>query len=458
MGKREKKTSSRARAGLRVLRTDVAGIDIGSREHWVSAPPSEDGEPNVRVFRTVTKDLEALADWLETCGVRSVAMESTHVYWIPVLEVLEGRGFEVLLVDARQFRNVPGRKTDMHDCQWLQQLHSCGLLRGCFRPSAPIADLRTIYRHIDNLAAERNKALQWMQKALDQMNVQVHRAVSHIAGVTGMAMVRAIVDGERDPKKLAQYRDKRCHKSEAQMAEYLTGTWKDAHLCVLASALRSYDGLQAEIERCENDLLAKMERLYPAERREESLPKHPNARKQRGLNAGSGQRIRTALWRLSGVDLTRIDGISVSTANILINEVGFDLASFPDEKHFISWLRLSPRIAVSGGKPLKKRRKGLGSNRVAGALRMAATTLQRTKTALGASFRRIAARKGYGVAVFATARKLASIVYRMLRFGHAYTDVGQAAYEARYRLRRLAALSANAQALGFNLVANEAPS
>lgn len=450
---RKSKSKKREQFGaLPVIRPMVAGIDLGSREHWVCGPARADSEPNVCVFGTTTPQLEELAEWLIEQGVESIAMESTSVYWIPLYELLESHGIEVLLVNARQLSHVPGRKTDMQDCQWLQLLHSCGLLRGSFRPDEAICRLRAFKRQCSNLIAERTKALQWMQKALDQMNVQVHRAVSDLNGKTGMAIVRAIVAGERDPHRLATLRDGRCKKSRDQIAEHLTGNWRDEHLFNLGMALRLYDELQAMIESYEARLCKEMEALQPPERKQNPVPKHPNPGKEKAIRYHGGQEMRTTLWRFAGVDLNRIDGISTGAAQVVITEVGLDLASFPSEKHFVSWLRLSPKTAFSAGKPLKKKSKGTGATRVAGALRMAAVSLQRSKTALGAEFRRISRYKGGAVAVFAMARKLATLIYRMLRYGQDYVDIGEKAYEERFRRRRLVWLKTSADSLGYDLV------
>jgi len=442
-----------AAPSLPAVRSKVAGVDVGSTQHWVCGPATADGTPNVRVFGTTTDQLNALAHWLVAQRVESVAMESTYVYWIPLYEVLESRGLEVVLVNARHLHNVPGRKTDFSDCQWIQVLHSYGLLRGSFRPAEAISRLRAMQRQRANLVAERTRCVQWMQKSLDQMNVQVHRAVSDLTGTTGMAIVRAIVAGERDPERLAVHRDPRCRKSVQEIAQHLAGTWRDEHLFNLASALRLYDAFEQELAAYEARLVQQLEALQPPERRDEPVPAHPNPAKEKALRGRGEQPLRTTLFRFAGVDLTRIDGISAGVAQVVLTEVGTDLSAFPSEDTFVSWLRLCPRTPISGGKPLKKRRNGLGANRIAGALRMAATALQRSKTALGASFRRVARHKGGAVAVFATARQLAKLIYRMLRFGQDYVDVGEKAYDHRFTLRRLASLKEAAKSLGFTLVA-----
>ena len=434
-----------------VIRPNVAGIDIGSREHWVCAPALPDGGANVRVFFTTTRSLNELADWLIEQGVESVAMESTYVYWIPVYELLESRGLEVVLVNARQLRNVPGRKTDMHDCQWLQLLHGCGLLRGSFRPHESICRLRALHRQRGNLIEQRSQAIQWIQKSLDQMNVQVHRAVSDITGKTGMRIVRAIVSGERNPLKLAAFRDRRCKKSEQDIAEHLTGTWRDEHLFNLASALHVYDVMQAEVELFDQRVLEVLIELQPPQRKHENVPAHPNPQKRYDMQHRGEHEQRNELWRFAGCDLTQIDGISPTTAAIILTEIGCDLSDFPSEKHFVSWLRLTPHRPISGGKQLKKRRNGTGSNRIAGALRIAAVSLSRSKTALGAYYRRIARRKDGKIAVFATARKLAQLVFRLLKYGQDYIDIGEKVFEERFRQNHIYGLRRAAKALGFTL-------
>jgi transposase len=456
-GSKRKKPTKSVPAALPVLQPMVAGVDVGSTQHWVCGPARADGAPNVRVFGTTTVQLNELADWLVEQGVKSVAMESTYIYWIPVYELLESRGVEIVLVNARQLHNVPGRKTDFSDCQWIQLLHSCGLLRGSFRPAEAITRLRALQRQMANFVAERSRCVLWMQKALDQMNVQVHRAVTDLTGTTGMAIVRAIVAGERNPARLAMHRDRRCHKSVEDIAQYLTGTWREEHLFNLAAALRLYDSLQETITSYEAHLLEQLKALQPPERQQEDVPRHPNQTKERAIRNRGEQPLRTSLWRFAGVDLMRIDAIRAGVAQTVLTEVGPDVTAFPSEDHFVSWLRLCPRTPISGGKPLKKRRNGTGANRIAAALRMAAVGIQRSKTALGASFRRIARHKGAAVAVFATARQLARLIYRMLRYGQDYVDIGEKAYEERFQARRLASLKEAARGLGFTLVEEPLP-
>lgn len=452
----KKSKSGKAQRGLRVIREKVAGIDLGSQKHWVCCPGQGEQEPQVRTFGATTPELHKLADWLEAEAIESVAMEATGIYWIPLYELLEARGIEVVLVNARQLSHVPGRKTDMLDCQWLQLLHSCGLLRGSFRPVESICQLRALQRERANMVEEATRAVQRMQKALDQMNVQVHRAVTDLTGKTGLAMVRAIVEGERDPYRLATFRDKRCKKSEAQIAEHLTGNWRDEHLFNLKMALRLYEEVQQILTAYDQEIMRLLLELQPPERAQLELAPHPNPAKEKAMKRRGEQSLRTALWRFAAVDLTRIDGISTGAAQVVLTEVGLDLEAFPTENNFVSWLRLSPKTPFSAGKPLPKKKKGTGATRVAGVLRMAALSLANSSSALGAYFRRTARRKDGAVAIFATARKLAIYIYRMLRFGQDYVDEGAQAYEHRFRQRRLTSLKSIAKQMGYHLVPIEA--
>jgi transposase len=436
------------------MQADVAGIDLGSLEHWVCCPPAADGTANVRTFGTTSTQLVELADWLAEQKVRSVAMESTGVYWIPLFELLVSRGFEVRLVDTRSLANVPGRKTDMLDCQWIQLLHSCGLLRGAFRPDEAVCRLRELIRAKATLVAERSDWLRRLQKELDQMNIRVHRAVADLSGVTGMNIVRAIVAGERDPRKLAELRDPRCQKSAKAIAEELTGTWRDEHLFNLEQALRMYDFIQEQIGRYEQRIMDLLGQMQRAELAAAPVPAVRSRSKARTMKTRGQEPRREALFRVAGADLTTIDGIGVQVAETLLSELGADLSMFPTEKHFVSFVGKAPALAISGGKALRghRRRDRRGRTRVAEALAMAALTVRNTETALGAYYRRIARRKGADVAVFATARKIASHVYRLLRYGQPYVDIGAAAYEQRYQQGRIAHLEKAAKTLGYRLV------
>lgn len=438
-------------AGLPRMRPMVAGIDVGSESHYVCAPTS-DGGAEMRVFGATTPELLELADWLQQLQVESVAMESTGVYWIPLFELLDRRGIEVILTDTRQLSRVPGRKTDAQDCQWIQLLHSCGLLQGCFRPADSICHLRALVRAKAVLVAERSDWLRRMQKSLDQMNVRLHRAVSDIDGTTGMAILRAIVAGERDPAKLAQLRDPRCQKSEAAIAQELTGNWRADHLFNLRQGLKMYDLIEERLAEYQREIQNQMQAL-----RCEQADGHPlEPVKSKEKAKAMKKRDQETAWRLlhgmTGADLTTIDGIGVETAEVVLSEYGPDLSRFATEKQFVKHLRLAPRQAISAGKPLRKGKGGKGSTRAGQALRMAASTLRHSRSALGAYYRRKAANNDAKVAIFATARKLGTLIYRMLRWGQEYVDIGAAAYEKQYQAMRLRRMEAVADQLGYQLV------
>ncbi len=450
MTRKQKKIRHKS-GSLKTVHPDAAGIDLGSREHWVAAPPLLEGSPNVERFGTTTPELLRLADWLSEQKVSTVAMESTGVYWIPLFEILDSRGFEVNLVNARQISHVPGRKTDMIDCQWLQLLHSCGLLRGSFRPGDDICRLRSLIRERNTIVSERSDWVRRMQKSLDQMNVCVHHAVSNITGVTGMSIIRAIVDGERDPSALAGLRDPRCRKSEAQIAEELTGNWRHEHLFNLKQALQVYDQLCVVIANYDSEIINYMESLQPPENKDLSAPPPSTKSKAKTIAKRGQEPLRQALFGMSGFDLTAIDGIGVDTAAVVISELGTDFSAFADENRFVSYLRLAPNISISAGKKVPGKFKSVTSTRVSNALRMAATTLRNSKTALGAYYRRISYRKGASVAVFATARKLAQLIYRLVKHGQAYADAGAAAYEARFAQRRLVSYAKALGDMGYKI-------
>ena len=449
-GKR-KRGKRRRVEDLPVVNPRSAGIDLGARVHYACAPSIEGEELEVESFRTTTPGLRKLIEWLKARGIKSVAMESTGVFWVPVFEMLEQAGFSVILANARQLQKVPGRKTDVLDCQWIQRLHACGLLRGSFRPNDDVCRLRALVRQMANYVTARGQSVLWMQKALDQMNVAVHRAVSDVTGMTGMKIIRAIVEGERDPMVLAELRDPRCKLSKAEIAECLTGNWREDHLFNLEEALRSYDGLCASIQRYEERLREELERLQ-REECDPTAPANPNVKKEKAIQRKGDGPTRDGLYRFAGVDLTTIDGINVSNALIVLSEVGPDLSAFPTERDFVGWMRLCPQKTVTGGKIIKKKKQGTGATRIGQAMRSAAVSVRSSKSALGAEYRRIARRKGAGVAVFATARKIATIVYRMLRYGQAYVDVGAEAYENQYLERRMKAFLRQAEEFGCEVI------
>lgn len=446
-------SAAREIAGLPVVRRNVAGIDLGSQRHWVCAPTVDGTGREVADFGATTRELMRMAKWLKERHVESVAMESTGVYWIAPHEVLEAEGLAVMLVDTRQLARVPGRnkKTDPVDCEWIQRLHSCGLLTGSFRPKQDVCMLRTLVRDKGNLVAESGDWVRRLQKSLDQMNVRVHRAVSDLDGVTGMAIVRAIVAGERDARKLAQLRDRRCHKSEEEIAEQLSGHWREDHLFSLRQALKMYDAIQERIADYHGEILRKLAEMEREECRGKAAPQVKNPQKAKAIKKRGEEPMRQALYRMSGADLTEIDAIGVETMQVVLSEYGPDLSCFPTEKQFISHVTLAPRVPKSGGKPVKKKKRNSASTRVSAALRMAALSLRHTPTALGAYYRSMSRRIGGDVAVFATARKLGTLIYRRLRWGQPYMDEGAEAFEKRYQQGRIKGLVAKAKELGYQL-------
>jgi transposase len=444
--------------GLPVVQPNVAGIDLGSETHWVCAPGADGVGRQVEQFGATTPELERMVSWLQERKVESVAMESTGVYWIAPHEVFDRHELEVVLVNTRELGRVPGRKkTDRVDCKWIQRLHSCGLLAGSFRPKEQVCMLRTLVRDKGNLVAEAGDWLRRMQKSLDQMNVRVHRAVADIEGVTGMAIVRAIVAGERNPRELAKLRHPGCHKSQEEIAEQLSGHWREDHLFSLQQSLKMYDAIQERIAAYDQELLRKLAEMEREECRGQEPPKLSNPQKAKTIRNRGQDPMRQALYRMSGVDLTGIDAIGVETVQVVLSEYGPDLSRFPTEKQFISHITLAPHQPMSGGKPVKKKKRGSASSRVAAALRMAAVSLRRSNTALGAYYRQIARRTGADVAVFATARKLATLIYRLLRWGQPYLDEGVEAFEKRHQQARIQRLTALAKDLGYQLTSPITP-
>jgi transposase len=439
-------------SGLPVIRPKVAGIDLASEIHWVCAPKVDGSGREVKEFGATTPELETMVLWLKERGVESVAMESTGVYWIAPHEVLERHSFEVLLVNTRELARVPGRKkTDRVDCMWIQRLHSCGLLTGSFRPPEQVCMVRTLVRDKKTLVAEAADWMRRMQKSLDQMNVRVHRAVSKIDGTTGMAITRAIVAGERDAKQLAKLRNQHCSKSEKEIARELSGHWREDHLFSLKQALKMYDTIQERIAEYEKETLRKLAEMEREDCRGQKPPTLKNRQKAYAIKKHGEEPMHEALYRISGADLVAIDAIGVETVKVVISEYGPDLSRFPTEKQFVSHITLAPHKPTSGGKAVKKKKRGSASTRVAEALRMAALSLRHSQSALGAYYRHIARRIAGDVAVFATARKLATLIYRMLRWGQPYVDEGAEAFENRYKQNRVNSLTAAAAGLGFEL-------
>jgi transposase len=430
---------------LQHLNLNAAAIDVGATSHFVAVPPGRDTTA-VREFAAFTSDLYRLADWLQRCQVDTVVMESTGVYWIPLFEILEERGFTVLLVDARHVKQVSGRKSDVLDCQWLQQLHTYGLLQAAFRPPEQVCVLRSYLRQRAMLVRYAAAHVQHMQKALQQMNVLLHQVVNDITGLTGMTIMRAIVAGERDPQVLAQHRDPRCKRSADELAQSLTGNYREEHVFALAQALALYDSSQAQITACDQQLEQQLQSFEAVT--VEAPPAGP--KKQRNKNEPAFD-IQRYLYQMTGVDLTQIDGIAAPTALTVISEIGTDMSRWKTVKHFTSWLGLCPGTKVSGGKVQTSKTKPT-ANRAATALRLAVGGLARSESALGAYYRRMAARLGKPQAVTATAHKLARLIYSMLRYGTAYVDAGQDYYEQQHKQRVVRSLTQRAKALGFELV------
>jgi transposase len=430
---------------LIVVNQRAAGIDAGSEQHWVSVPEECDEQP-VRAFSTFTGDLNALADWLEACGITTVAIEATGVYWIPLVEVLEARGLAPKLVDARSIgrRN---KKTDVLDCQWIRQLHAHGLLDGAFRPDAAMLPLRAFMRQRRMLIDYASDHIRHMQKALDLMNVKLHLVISDITGVTGLRIIHSILKGECDPNKLAALRDRACKNSEEIIAKALMGNYRDEHLFALKQAVELFEEYGKQIAACEAKIAAA---LAEFEKKADgaTLPKKKSKPRKNQPRFDA----RTLIFEMTGVDLTAIDGLEASSLLTILSETGTDMTPWPSDAHFASWLALCPNKWVTGGKPLAKKPPVIHPNRAAQAFRLAAQTLERAQCATGAFFRRIKSRQGRAVAIKATAHKLATIFYTMLKTRTPYHDAGVDYYEERYRERLFHSLQKKAAALGFHLM------
>jgi transposase len=448
-----KRAATSVRLELRQLKLDAAGIDIGSQEHYVAVPADRDPEP-VRTFGSFTPDLHEMAAWLKQCHIKTVAMESTGVYWIPVFQILESHGFEVLLVNPRYAKNVSGRPTDVGDAQWLQQLHTYGLLPASFRPDDAICVLRSYWRQRADLIQCASRHVLHMQKALTQMNVSLHLAISDITGVTGLRILREILEGERDPKKLAELRDPRVKCSGETLVKALTGDYRAEHLFALKQALDLYLVYQDKVADCDRQIAGHMA-TFESKLAPDAPPMPPSTKHKIKPRRNEPKfDLRGELHRIAGVDLTQIDGLDVSTIQTVIAEIGTDMSRFPTEKHLGSWLGLSPHPQVTGGKVVSSRTRKV-VNAAADALRMAAQALNKSNSALGAFYRRLRARIGPAKANTATAYKLARLIYRGIKYGQTYIDEGARYYDERYRKHILANLAHRAKQMGCTLVENE---
>jgi transposase len=437
----------RSATGLPVVHEHAAGVDIGAREIFVAVPGERDPEP-IRSYPTFTGDLHQLADWLVVCRITTVAMEATGVYWIPLYQILEERGLEVCLVNARHFQNVPGRRTDVGDCQWLQQLHAVGLLRGSYRPAAEICALRSLWRHRESLVQMAGVHVQHMQKALDQMNVQIHHVLSDVTGVTGMAMVEAIVAGEHDPAVLAKLRQPTVRADEQTIRKALTGDYRREHLFTLEQSLQAWQHYQHLIGELDRELERQMHRL---ENDEDVHPPANGKGRSRPQHNEPVFDLRSHLYRMCGVDVTAVPGVSVMVGQSLLTEIGPDLSRFPTSAVFCAWLGLCPQREVSGGKLLASGTRK-GKNRFAHALRMGVYTLHHSHSAIAAYYRRMRAKLGAPKAITATAHKIARILYRMLTTRTPYDETMLIERDAERNLRQRKKLSATARKLGYHLV------
>ena len=435
---------------LKRIQPDAAGIDCGANSHFAAVPADRDAEP-VREFSTVTSGLQQLADWLVQCRIKTVAMESTGVYWIPLHEILEERGLEVVLINPYHVHNVRGRKTDIQDCQWLQELHSVGLLHPSFRPAAEIVVLRSYVRHRFTLVEASATCINRMQKALIQMNLKLQDVLSDITGVTGQAIVRDILAGVRDPHKLAAHRHGKCKASEQEIIAALTGNYREEHLFALQQNFEAFNFYLRQIADCDKAIEVQLAKL--AQTRQPPAQALPAA-KPRPKPSKNEPRVelRAPLHRITGgADLSQIDGIGPYGALQLIAEIGTDMSRWRTEKHFTGWLTLAPNNKISGKRILSSRTQP-SANRAAAVLRRAAMSLTRSSTALGAYYRRLAFRLGPPKAITATARKLAILVYRTMRGDITYHDLGAAAYLELHRTRLINNLRRRAQDLGLSLI------
>jgi transposase len=446
-----KRVNKNKKVTLPVLNPDAAGIDIGATEIYVAVPADRDAEP-VRMFATFIQDLNELADWLQQCGVRTVAMESTGVYWIPLMQILEIRGLEVYLVNAKHVKNVPGRRTDVSDCQWLQYLHSVGLLRASFRPAQDICAVRSLLRHRASLVDMATCHVQHMQKALDQMNLQLHHVISDITGTTGLAILDAILDGNRDVQALAALRDPRIKASHETIAKSLVGDYRQEHLFTLQQSVALYREYQRRIAACEEEMQRLMKDLETKADPAFALPPAKDSvKKCKVMPPARAMALREEAYRILGVDLTTIPGISVLHVQCILAELGGDVSKFRSAGAFSSWMGLCPDNDISGGKVLWSGTRKV-KNRIAGTLRMAAQSLQQSESALGVFYRRMRAKLGAPKAITAAAHKLARIIFHMLTTREPYDESVFAKAEQKNLQRMESRLKAQAQALGYKLL------
>jgi transposase len=439
---------------LEVVHPDAAGIDIGNESHYVAVPPTRDSE-SVRRFGCTTAELKEMGDWLKECGIRTVAMQSTGVYWIAVYDILEEVGLEVYLANARETKNLPGRKSDVQESQWLMKLHTYGLLRNSFRPPQEIRTLRTYWRQRNDLVRAAGRHIQRIQKAMTQMNIQLANVLSDVSGMTGQAIIKAILGGERDPQKLADFRDARVKASKKEIARSLEGHWQEDLLFVLRQEQNAYEFCQKQMAECDQRI-----EQYLQQREDRSaganLPEEKRKERLRKKKKGNTPQfdLRAELFRMAGADLTQIDGVDVMTAMTILSEVGWDMSKWKTEHHFVSWLRLCPDNKISGDKIIGKGRLPT-TNRATSALRMAASTLRVSNTYLGAQFRRLRTKLGAPIAIKAMAAKLARLVYRVLRYGMPFVDKGAEFYEAQHRTQQIKYLKWRAAKMGLQII--EAP-
>jgi len=455
MGRKGKRTQGKEKAhtftGMSQVNPNAAGVDIGAVE-IVACVSGDENMQIVRAFGNYTVDLQAIGRWLKEHNVRTVAMESTGVYWIPLFEELERQGFECLLISSRSLRRVAGRKSDIEDAQWIQTLHSYGLLESSFRPQAELIALRTLLRHRSQLIEHRSPHIQHMQKALLQMNVQLSQAVSDVTGITGRAIIWAILAGERDPKKLAALREPGCKKSEEEIGKALTGTWREEHLFVLKQSMEMYTFYTEQIRVCDEEI----ERVYGETRPDwdagEVQPLSPRKRNSHSKNKPENpESIRRHLKRINGVDLSVVDGFGVSLAQTVTMECGTDMSQFPKDKHFCSWLGLAPKHEISGGKVLKNKTLKT-KNRAGQAFRMAAQSVKQADCVFGVMYRRMRARLGPAQATVATAHAIARVVYRMLKYKVEYETISVEEYEKKYKEQQVKYMKKKAAKLGYDLV------